>query len=355
MNEPLSAVLKDAPSQWVDAQGRPRFGTFAGSFSHIDLSQLRGVFRPKWWRTLTTHKKWLYLLVVHEDLALTMAVVDLRYASNAFCQVVDLNSGAVLLDESRMGTPLTRVKVADSPCERLLAAFSQRDFALQAQANSEEVALTIKVRTPAKDALEAQLSFALPPVAQRLAVVAPVGVDGVNCTQKLSGMTVSGQLQLGSRALTIHHALAAYDFTSGLLKRQTDWRWAFGLGRLLDGRLLSFNLVEGINDEVDNANQGASANENVLWLGERLIPVGRATFAFSQDALMQRWTVKTSCGRLNLEFEPKALHREAHDFKLVASDFAQPVGLWSGVFRGERETVEFRRIAGVAESQRVKW
>ncbi len=357
MSEAPASVLAAIPAHFVDSAGRPNFGTFEGYFSKLDFRALQAPFQKSWMHRPFAKKKWVYLMVADRNVVVTAAVVDLTYASNAFCQVVDVERGETLVDESRLGLPLVSASVSDSPLNELAARFRVAGFSLHLKRLAGQAALHLSAhaRTLRKKRFELEMTMSLEQLRPSVSVVAPIGPDGVNVTQKTVGLPVSGFFRLGSQMHLLKSAVGAFDYTQGFLQRHTSWRWAFGVGELSGQRFFAFNLVEGLNDEHENANNGASANENAVWLGNEVLPLGRANFQFQPQSLMAPWQVSTDCGRLTLHFEPRALHRERHNLVAVRSDFAQPVGLWRGQLRSPQGLVSFERMAGVAESQQVLW
>jgi hypothetical protein len=183
-----------------------------------------------------------------------------------------------------------------------------------------------------------------------LAVIAPVRDGGVvNVTLKRAGLLAFGSLTVDGRRFDLDGGVAGMDYTHGLLARRTSWRWAMANGRLQDGTPLGLNLVEGFNEEA------ATVNENALWVGDRLIPLGRARFDYNKDDVLDPWRVRTVDGSVDLRFRPLHAHREDRDFKLVKSHFAQPVGRFEGEIRVDGHPVPVAWLAGVTEDQDILW
>lgn len=139
------------------------------------------------------------------------------------------------------------------------------------------------------------------------------------------------------------------DYTHGYLARRTSWRWAMANGRLADGTTVGFNLVEGFNDS------DATASENALWVGSRLLPLGRAHFEFNPKDVLDPWRITTEDGAVDLTFRAIAAHREERDYRLVRSHFVQPLGLFGGTVRLPDGAVEVADLPGVTEDQDILW
>ena len=143
--------------------------------------------------------------------------------------------------------------------------------------------------------------------------------------------------------------MAGLDYTNGYLARRTAWRWAFASGRLSDGTAVGLNLVEGFNEASEEA------NENALWIGERLIPLDRARFEYNRSRVLDPWRVTTKDGGIELRFRPVHAHREERDYKIVKSHFVQPLGLFEGQIRLDEKVLSIVSLPGVVEDQDILW
>ena len=96
-------------------------------------------------------------------------------------------------------------------------------------------------------------------------------------------------------------------------------------------------------------------NENALWLGTELIPLGRARFTWDRNNLLAPWAVRTIDGAVDLRFKPFGMHQELRDLVLVKSSFNQPVGVWEGELKVGDRTYVVKDAPGVTEDQSVLW
>lgn len=346
--------LPPAPPSVDDGGGAPRFGTYEGTLDAVHLSSLRGSYQPNPVDRLRMHKKWLYGFVATREVAALFAVVDLGYSSNAFSLALDLTTQRVLADESYLGPPRPLVTVGDHPGPGLEAAFRRPDAHITAarRFGDERFHGTVRlgpklpfVRPKLQFGWELLAAGAAPP----LTVIAPVEGGVVNVTQKWAGLLSFGQLEAGGKRFVLDGGVGGLDYTHGYLARHTAWRWGFVCGRLDDGTPFGINLVEGFNEA------RADVNENAVWLGHELFPVGRARFTWNPKDVLDPWRVVTTDGALDLAFKPLAAHRELRDLKLVKSRFEQPIGLWSGTLTLGGQSYRFEDAAGVAEDQDVLW
>ena len=348
--------LPAAPAQLTDASGAPHIGTYAGGLARVDLGALRGRWDLPAAERPFRRKRWTYAFVATPEVTLLQAVVDLGYSATAFALVLDARERRVLADVSFLGLPLGPMAgVNDRPGPGLRAHLRTLGASLQVRRGEEEERYTLAgdvlpLRSGSAHRLrwDVQLLAAGGPPA--LTVVAPVEQEGrVNVTQKWSGLLSFGTLEAGGRRYRLDGGVGGVDYTCGYLARATAWRWAFAAGRLPDGTPLGLNLVEGFNDK------DSRSNENALWVGRRLLPLGRARFDFNAEDVLDPWRLRTEDGGVDLRFRPVCVHREAIDVGLVKSHFAQPVGTFEGHVTVDGQRVPVAGLPGVTESQAVRW
>lgn len=346
--------LPSCPTVVEDAQGAPRFGTYEGGLDSASLASLRGRSQPGPIGRLRSHKKWHYAFVATPEVAAFFAVVDVNYTSNAFVMAVDLGTKQVLIDESYLGPPRPITQVNDSPNIGLEVSFRRPGVQFTVDRSAGDPRYHLRARSGApvpfkKSSFGLDAALLINGAPPQLTVIAPVDKGIVNVTQKWAGLLTFGQLETGNRRFMLDGGVGGLDYTSGYLARETAWRWAFACGRLRDGTPLGINLVEGFNETRDDV------NENAVWLGNTLYPVGRARFTWNVSDVLDPWHVRTLDGALDLHFSPIAVHREHRDLKLVVSRFAQPVGLWHGTVTLGGVTHEIQNVPGVTEDQYVRW
>jgi Protein of unknown function (DUF2804) len=346
--------LPAAPPSLEDAGGAPRFGSYQGGLDVVDLSRLRGGYQPNRLQRAMMRKKWLYGFIATREVAVVFSVADLGYTSNAFALALDLANGRVLTDVGVLGLPHPMVSVNGHPGAGLEVDFRRPDARLSAWRTfgDERFHGHVRLGLPVplvKPTLELTWDLLAAGAAPPLTVIAPVDGGVVNVTQKWAGLLAFGALEADGRRYRLDGGVGGLDYTQGYLARRTAWRWAFVCGRLDDGTPVGINLVEGFNEARDDV------NENALWLGDELIPLGRARFIWSPSDVRLPWSVKTTDGVLDLALQPMAVHQELRDLKVVRSSFKQPVGLWAGEIKVGDRTYVLKDAPGVAEDQSVVW
>ena len=166
--------------------------------------------------------------------------------------------------------------------------------------------------------------------------VCPHG-DGYVWTRKQAAVAVRGTVRLAGEAIAID-TLGVVDDTAGYHDRHTAWRWSAGVGTAADGRIVGWNLVEGVNDP-------PVRSERSVWIDGAAFEVGPVSFA---DDLGRVGFAEGG----ELRFAAEAV-RERHDELVVMrSDYAQPFGTFSGALPGG---VQLAAGWGVMEHHRARW
>ncbi len=122
------------------------------------------------------------------------------------------------------------------------------------------------------------------------------------------------------------------DESAGRHARTLSWWWSAGAGELADGRSVTWNLVEGLHDDAVNS-------ERAVWID-----------GVPHHVAPQRFHGLEGVG--DLRFRAVATRSRRENLLLVASDYEQPFGEFSGALPGAGE---LRAGWGVMERHRVRW
>ncbi|CUI09133.1 DUF2804 domain-containing protein [Massilia sp. P8910] len=322
--------LPAAPQTIPAADGVPVFGRFAGAATRFDWARLAAPHaRSRWWRRFH-HKRWHYTALATDELFCGIAIVDVGWTNTAFAYVFERGQGAVVAGFSRDGIPGLTARLAGHVGEQSSFSFAGSRIAMSAST------LSLRCKDVRIDA-----AFGAPG-APLLLAVGPVHGGAVHATQKSSGLALTGTVRVGERAYQLDGGVASFDYSNGLLARNTAWRWASA-----HSLELGFNVQAGY----------FGAHENALWLDGRLIGLGAATFEFVEGDPMAPWHVFTDDGLLDLHFTPEGARREDKNLLVAASRYVQPIGTFSGWVRASadapRRTVAC--LTGVTEDHASRW
>ena len=122
------------------------------------------------------------------------------------------------------------------------------------------------------------------------------------------------------------------DESAGRHPRRMAWWWSAGAGELSDGRAVTWNLVEGLHD-------GADGSERAVWID-----------GVPSHVPPQRFRGLDGVGELR--FSAVATRARRENLLLIASDYEQPFGSFTGSLPVGGD---LRRGWGVMERHRVRW
>ena len=141
-----------------------------------------------------------------------------------------------------------------------------------------------------------------------------------------------GSVTVADRRIELD-APAFVDESAGYHARETRWRWSAGVGTSATGSAVAWNLVTGLHDAPE-------ASERTVWVdGE---PHHVPPQAFAADL--------ASVG--GLAFTPEATRAHREDLLLVASDYEQPFGTFTGTLP---VAGELAAGLGVMERHAARW
>jgi hypothetical protein len=163
------------------------------------------------------------------------------------------------------------------------------------------------------------------------------GLAGAVWTRKQAGVPVRGVVDVGGRRHEVD-ALGVVDDTAGHHQRRTEWRWCAGAGRLVDGRVVGWNLVTGVNDAPEGS-------ERAIWVGGEAFEPGPVEIAEDLSS------VSFAEGR-ELRFTAWAERADRTNLLVLRSDYRQPFGEFAGTLPGGLELAKGR---GVMEWHDARW
>ncbi|HEY3352679.1 MAG TPA: DUF2804 domain-containing protein [Polyangia bacterium] len=331
-------TLPPAPATPVDGSGYPRFGTFAGPVGRVTWDGLAAPFARGHLYRRTHLKRWHYVGIAGPSCVVACAIIDLGYAASAFAYAFDRDRRELLADRSWMGLPVVAATVADRAGAGARSRFVAPGVLLELGRPADASRWLVQIQA-GDFTLQAVLDAAAAP--PTVCAIAPIDGGVANCTHKTVCLPATGTLRAGRASLNLAGSFGALDHTTGLLARDTRWRWACAWGRGI-----GLNLVEGFNGPAENA----------LWLGDELVPVGAAVIGHAEDA-MAPWTVRTDDGLVDLTFTPEGMRRENKDLLVAASRYVQPIGRFNGHVRRApgAPAVTVRDLCGVTEDHAARW
>jgi hypothetical protein len=333
-------ALSAAPPRVVEA-GSPIEGTWSGPIADASFARLSGEWGRGFLDKRLVEKRWQALFLATPEVMLSFAIVDAGYLSSGILCVFDRGSRRALLDSHPVLPPLL-ASVTDEPNDGMRASLTGPRISARFERSGGRILASARWLNAAVD-LSLDARAAPPP----MTAISRLGSGRFNYTQKLAGVPAEGEIAVGNTRYQVRGEPAGLDFTHGYLPRDTSWRWAFCSARQ-GGRLVAFNLSAGF--------LRTGGGENVVWIDGAPCSVGRVHFEFEPSAPLAPWRIGSEDGTLELVFQPEGYRAQTVDLKLIASQYVQPFGVFSGhvtTLAGER--VEIDSLPGVTEDHSARW
>ena len=335
----------------IDATGRPRFGVFDDAVRDVNMADYRHrtpmggrAGRLSSW---VGFKQFQYFGVISDELMFGCALAHLRHLAIAFCYVYEPGRG-LLVDHSSRAPLGLGARLSTSPVRgtsRFRVGRFDTSFGYEDAPRCKSIRLSLGAQLTVNARFDESAAGFEP-----MSICTRIGRNGWVYAHKVAGVPVRGTAHYRGRRFDLEAlgAFAHHDFSAGYMRRETFWNWACLSGRTADGTEVGVNVSCGVNE--------TSFSENCVWADGTLCRVGLCHFDYDWDRPLAPWRVTSEDGAVRLEFRPEGQHSERLHLGLVASDFKQIFGVFSGELRlpaGQRVRVDGLR--GFVEDQYAKW
>jgi hypothetical protein len=336
--------------QLIQANGQPHYGIFKSAPKQINYRDFD--FRSPMGRPLGALAKWRrfhqfqYFGLISDQLIGGCALANLSLAGIGFVYLFHPASGRMIERQFKlplgMGTQFSQ-NPDDGVCELRQGANLLR---LSNCAATQQKHLRVELDDGTR--IEANFSEA-EPAFQPMHLCTPTAVNGWVYAQKVAGVRCQGSVHstLGDFDLQAIEAFAHHDWSAGYMRPETHWNWACLSGQA-GAQRVGLNLSCGVNE--------TSFTENCYWLDGELIKVDSVRFDFDRQQPLQPWSIASADGQVELRFASAGLHEERMNLGIMASNFKQIFGRFTGVLRPHaRPPVPIDNLWGFVEDQYVKW
>lgn len=330
----------------IQANGQPHYGVFSSAPGEVNWRDFD--FRSPMGRRLGALAKWRryhqfqYFGLVSDTLIGGCALANLSLLGVGFVYLFHPASGRLL--ERQFRRPLgLGCEFSPRPNEGACQLRSG-DNLLRLENHGEDKHLRVSL----DDGTHIEASFSEARF-QPMSLCTPSAANGWVYAQKVAGVRCSGQVhsRLGDFDLRELDAFAHHDWSAGYMRPQTNWNWACLSGDVA-GTRVGLNLSCGVNE--------TSFSENCLWLDGQLLPVSGVHFEFDRDDPLKPWRICSNDGQVELTFRGIGLHREKLNLGILASNFKQVFGCFSGRLQPHgRAAIPLDNLWGFVEEQYVKW
>ncbi|WP_284377843.1 DUF2804 domain-containing protein [Litoribrevibacter albus] len=331
----------------INANGKPQYGWIKEPVSEVNYLDFPLTTTMDKQLSVSSKKRkfnqFHFIGVLTEDFMAGLAIVDLKLVSNCFFYVWTKEQG-LLIEKSVISPFGLGARLSSSPDE----ANSHFSF-MGTKASIEQSGPTTRVRLNSK---QVQVDFSLHQGQnyEPLRVCSQAGYTGWVYTQKTAGLEANGHISIKGQNFDLKamNALGSVDWSCGYMRRETAWNWACFSGRDELDRTIGLNLASGVNE--------TGTTENGLWVDGKLHKLGGVRFEFDRNHMERPWRVVSECGRVTLEFHSQGCRSEKLNVGLLASNFKQMFGHYSGsILDDEGNPVVFKNVPGYAEDHYAKW
>ncbi len=335
-------------SQRLINNGQPLTGRLSSLISEInflDFDYRNAMDKPySNWRKKMAFNQFVFFGITAPDLYIGIAIVNLRWVSNAFIYIFDQKNNH--LEEHSFLTPLALGTQIELSPDHFSASFNNRKSRFRFQTLNDGYQVEVEIG----DKFLCQAHFNRPDTLPPLRLCSPAGYSGWVYTQKIAGMVVSGSLTHQGQKLDLRErkCLGALDYSCGFMRRETVWKWTCINGFDVQGSMLGLNLANGVNE--------TGMTENTLWFKDQTLALPSVQFHFSRYEPERTWQIGSEDSSINLTFQPLGKRESRENFGLLASNFRQYFGLYTGTINTpEWGIIQLVEQPGFAEDHYAKW
>lgn len=274
----------------------------------------------------TRIKEWDYYYIMSNsnEFCLCLTISDLGYLGMHSVSFVDLinakectKSELVPFPMGKTGLPSTSVK-GD-------VAFKNKNLSISFRHSGDK--RRIKMNYPSFDGnkgISCDITLSDEP-RDSMVIATPWNEDknAFYYNQKINCMRASGTVKYGAELFELNPEIdfAGLDWGRGVWTKDNYWYWGSGSGQI-DGVPFGFNLGYGFGNT-------SAASKNVIFYDGKANKFDDIVFNIS-DNYTDAWTIKSSDGRFDMDFEPIIDRNALIDVKVIMTDQHQVFGRMSG-------------------------
>ena len=331
------------------------YGLYKGPIPDLNLLDIDIFDRkrpsPRWVRRLRL-KEWEHIGILAESFYLGIALVDAKFLGVSWCCFFDRKT-LETIEHTRKFLPGT-INVPPRLEKGDLRGESRGAYRIEIQNRLQEgyhrVTLEVRERKGCPAFRGEMKLYERQGEVQPIIALLPIAPKRPFFTHK-SPCPVEGMFRIGSRQFDLKpdRDVALLDYHRTFFPYRTHWEWATCAGFDKRGKLIGVNLTKGITSRDD------LYNENGVWYGNTLNPVGRVDFRIPEQR-SELWHMRTDDGAVDLTFKPQGQRMERIRLGPVVSSYVQPFGLFSGKLRDAQGVVHsVEDMFGIAEDHVVTW
>ncbi|TYT73943.1 DUF2804 domain-containing protein [Desulfobotulus mexicanus] len=319
--------------------GRPVYGHHGGPVTinrkDFRLLSAMGKAVPGWLPRLK-YRQFMFFGISDQDFFAGVALADLNFAQQAFFYV----------------RPATSQPWVNASAMSLLPANSMDPESEFPDFFFQKSGLTLRFQKNLLEAKykDAHLQILLGESPSPLRLCTRTGWRGWTFTRKAASIPASGSFRCRDvhKDLSQESCRALTDRTCGILRRETFWNWAAATGILADGQEFGMNLAWGVNE--------TGFTENRIWINGQPLNLGPVIFKVPEKRSSDPWQIHSEDKSLCLIFQPSWTKSQRVNAGLIATDFIQNTGIFSGKIqiRGDSPLI-LSDMPGWTEDHYVRW
>lgn len=315
------------PARLVENGVVTGFGMFGGAIGDVNLEELR----PRGPLSPLRFKQWQHVAIVHPEVALTFAVVDVGYLKLGWAQAIDRASGQCVHHERK--SPFLDVRIARSLFDEHTWLRS-RGLRVELHNHLDAGCHRVEVEGQGVHAELTCLAEATP-----LVVCLPLGRGRAMYSHKVP-LPVEGHVRVAGRDIALDPSVttAIFDIHKAHYPHRTWWKWGTFAGTAGDLRI-AVNLTSNVVPD-------PAFHENALWVDGELSVLPSPAWEMRDT---DPWRAIGDGYRL--EFTGDGERWENLDVGLIRSKFRQRYGRWSGEVAGHALDGAW----GLAEDHHSAW
>lgn len=274
----------------------------------------------------TRIKEWDYYYIMSNsnEFCLCLTISDLGYLGMHSVSFVDLINAKECTKSELVPFPMGKTGLPSTSAKGDVA-FKNKNLSISFRHSGDK--RRIKMNYPSFDGnkgISCDISLSDEP-RDSMVIATPWNEDknAFYYNQKINCMRASGTVKYGDELFEFNPQIdfAGLDWGRGVWTKDNYWYWGSGSGQI-DGVPFGFNLGYGFGNT-------SAASENVIFYDGKANKFDDIVFNIS-DNYTDAWTIKSSDGRFDMDFEPIIDRNALIDVKVIMTDQHQVFGRMSG-------------------------
>lgn len=277
-------------------------------------------------KRVTRIKEWDYYYIMSNsnEFCLCLTISDLGYLGMHSVSFVDLHNATEVTKSELVPFPMGKTGLSSTSKSGKVSFENKK---LKVSFSTQNGTRNIKMRYKQFDdgeSISCDITLSNEPK-DSMVIATPWDEDdkAFYYNQKINCLHASGTVRYKGKTYNLNPNVdfAGLDWGRGVWTRDNYWYWGSGSGQI-DGVPFGFNLGYGFGNT-------SAASENVIFYNGVAHKFDDIVFNISHN-YTDSWTIKSSDGRFDMEFEPIIDRNALIDLKLIVTDQHQVFGRMNG-------------------------